>query len=164
MLRYVSLLSLLLNSWVNSFTSISSVASFSRRRRAAITTQRTCIATVLHSNPNIEILVISVDSIVLDTTEWRIQQGIQAAVNTWPYLLSNLRSNDNEWLVNKMAALAHIMTTHVGASPTCDYALLARLLLEEQELDRRRSVGKTGKYASRFHPSTESVSTMEVDH
>ena len=96
----------------------------------------------------------------MDTRDWRIQQGIQAAIDTWPHLtdLLSFENDDTTWLRNKMKALSHCMTSHVGYSQTCDYALLARLLLEEQELDEGRSSGKTGKYASRFHPS---ISTGE---
>lgn len=128
-------------------------------------TPRASQASSLHSSShdtsdshNNEIYIVSVDDVIIDTTERRIQQGIDAALKTWPELKDLLRSNgdDSSWLVNKMAALSHCMTTRTGYSSTCDYALLTRLLLEEQELDKGRSVGKTGKYASRFHPSSSS--------
>ncbi len=44
---------------------------------------------------------------------------------------------------------------------TCDYALLARLLLEEQQLDQNKSVGKKGKYASKYHPRKDSLSPQD---
>jgi hypothetical protein len=58
------------------------------------------------------------------------------------------------WLRNKLAAMSAVLphppseTTHVA----CEYALAARLLLEEQTLDQNRSTGKQGKYAIKFHP------------
>lgn len=100
-----------------------------------------------------------------------MEQGIRAALSTWPHLqqqqdhnyLGGNNDNDDDdddqkhqWLRNKMAALAHVMTKRPGLSPTVDYAMLARLLLEEQLLDQGRSVGKSGNYASQFHPATSS--------
>jgi hypothetical protein len=62
---------------------------------------------------------------------------------------------DTDWLKNKMRALSHLFCTSPGddddsrqllqTSITCEYALAARLLLEEQELDGGQSNGKSGK-------------------
>ena len=98
-----------------------------------------------------DIFVVSFDGVVAQTAAWRIQLGIQAAVYTWPHLGNCLTG---EWLFNKMLALSHIVEERPGTSLTCEYAVLARMLLEEQELDQGRSIGLNGKYASKFHPSS----------
>jgi hypothetical protein len=90
---------------------------------------------------------LSWDGVVADATDWRIEQGIQAALQVWPSL--HCGGDDSTWLQNKMRAIA----PHLGGLEdykSVEYALLARLLLEEQQLDP--SVGKRGKYASQFHP------------
>lgn len=89
---------------------------------------------------------LSWDGVIADTIDWRIQQGIQAAKHVWPSLNAG---EDPSWLHNKMRAIA----PHLGALQefkTVEYALLARLLIAEQQLDP--SVGKRGKYASQYHP------------
>jgi hypothetical protein len=92
--------------------------------------------------------------VVADTTDWRIEQGIQAAVQVWPHLL--VGGEDSTWLESKMRAIAPQLGAAAGmslprtCSTTVEYAILARLLIEEQQLDP--SVGKTGKYASKYHP------------
>jgi len=121
-----------------------------------------------------EIFVLSFDGAIANTQEWRVLQGIDAALATWPHLKALLgeeeddhESNgddimsDREWLVNKMTALSHVMHARPGSSLSCEYAMLARLLIEEQELDNGRSVGKGGKYASRFHPSSSSRKSQQ---
>ena len=100
-----------------------------------------------------DIFVVSFDGVVAQTAAWRIQLGIQAAVRTWPHLGNCLAG---QWLSNKMLALSHIVEERPGTSLTCDYAVLARMLLEEQELDQGQSVGLNGNYASKFHPSSSS--------
>lgn len=103
-----------------------------------------------------EAFVLSFDGAVAETAPWRAQQGLRAALETWPHLQSN---DNNDWLLNKMAALSHVMQERsTYYSLGCEYGLLARLLMEEQELDQGRSVGKRGKYASQFHPSSSSAS------
>lgn len=102
---------------------------------------------------NAEIFVVSLEGVAIDMKDWRIQQGIRAALDTWPHL-HDFVEQDQEWLRNKMTALSHVMTRRPGLSLSCDYAMLTRLLLEEQSLDGGCSTGKTGKYASRFHPSS----------
>jgi hypothetical protein len=93
---------------------------------------------------------LSWDGIVADTTNWRMVQGIKAALHVWPFLDDKSGGiGDSTWLRNKMRAVA----PHLGGLEqhlSVEYALLARLLLEEQQLDP--SVGKSGKYASKFHP------------
>jgi hypothetical protein len=83
---------------------------------------------------------------------------------------------DTDWLKNKMRALSHLFCTSPGddddsrqllqTSITCEYALAARLLLEEQELDGGQSNGKSGKYASRYHPqqTTSQVGSNKNDN
>ena len=123
--------------------------------------------------------LIQWDGGLVDTTAWRIQTGIQAACTTWPEQVpETTAASSSDWLRNKLAALTHVLhppphydpivvpitntddtSTSTSAtakatfySATCEYALAVRLLLEEQRLDQGRSDGRTGKYASRFHP------------
>jgi hypothetical protein len=154
MIRYHVFFSFLINflASVFSFTFVpppschsSCAATFSQTTRRSSLLQ----AVDNHDCENI-IIVASIDGVVLDTRDLRIHQGIQAAVDTWPHLSDLVLGNDTSWILNKMKALAHCMTTHVGYSHSCDYAFLARLLLEEQLLDEGRSSGQKGKYASRF--------------
>jgi hypothetical protein len=66
----------------------------------------------------------------------------------------NASSASLSWLHNKLTALSHVFCSDGGASVTCEYALAVRLLVDEQRLDQGRSSGRTGKYASKFHPRT----------
>jgi hypothetical protein len=111
-----------------------------------------------------QIYVVSLEGVVLDMVDWRSQQGIQVALDTWPHLYEyDLVGDNQEWLQNKVKALAHVLARRTGLSPTCDYALLTRLLLEEQSLDQGHSTNSTGKYASRFHPSSSSDSNARQE-
>ena len=104
-----------------------------------------------------EIFLLSFDGTVAQTREYRIDVGIDLAFAAWPHLndLTVIAATDNhEWLRNKMRALSHILISRPHVSLSCDYALLARLLIEEQELDGARSNGSRGKYGSKFHPQT----------
>jgi hypothetical protein len=116
-----------------------------------------------------EIFVINWDGCVTDTVPWRIRTGVDAALKTWPempmvddllfsWVQDDDSSTNNDWLKNKLSALAHIFSSADGDdcfSLTCEYALAARLSLEEQELDNGNSNGKRGKYSRRFHPQVE---------
>lgn len=106
----------------------------------------------LKSASHQEIFIVSFDGVLANTAEWRVRLGMQAALRTWPHLM-DIMTEDKEWLSNKMLALSHAMEERVGTSLTCEFALLARMLMEEQALDQGRSVGLNGKYASKFHPS-----------
>jgi len=107
-----------------------------------------------------EVFVVAWDGCLADTVAWRSQVGLQAAVQAWPE--EELEAvvaayPDPTWLYNKLAAIAHVLCGGTGArdnpySTTCEFALAARLLLEEQKLDNGGSNGIGGKYASRFHP------------
>jgi hypothetical protein len=123
-----------------------------------------------------EYFILSFDGAVANTGPNRAALAIRAAMETWPHLndhdnalelqlpqLQNDNNNNNNdsgeksWLLNKMEALLHVMQTDPdGMTTGCDLVLLVRLLLEEQKLDEGRSVGKTGKYASQFHPKSTS--------
>ena len=119
-----------------------------------------------------EIFLLSFDGTVAQTTEYRISVGIDLAFAAWPHLKdlaviasaeadpagTDSHNNQHEWLRNKMRALSHVLVSRPDVSLTCDYALLARLLMEEQELDGFRSNGSRGKYGSKFHPQTSSSS------
>ena len=100
-----------------------------------------------------EIFVVNWEGCIADTVDWRIHDALKLAAETWPEADDCLDRDDQAWLENKLAALAHVFAaTSEDLSVVCDYALAARLLLEEQELDGGRSNGKTGKYASKYHP------------
>ena len=94
------------------------------------------------------------------------------------YDLWNEYNNDNDktnhWLNNKLKAISHVLSDaaaitntntidktsqteeeYVYSSTTCEYALAARMILEEQDLDAGQSTGQRGKYASRFHPQQQ---------
>lgn len=98
---------------------------------------------------------------IAPTAQTHAKLAILAALRTWPHLKENpvarvacndnVNDDNNNWLMNKMMALSHL---HMPSSMGCERVLLARMLLEEQQLDEQRSVGKRGKYASKFHPST----------
>lgn len=98
---------------------------------------------------------ISWDGVVSDTANWRMEQGIEAALGVWPFLVGDNNScgvdgiGDSAWLRNKIRAVAPYLGG-LECNQSAEYALLVRLLLEEQQLDP--SVGKKGKYASKFHP------------
>ena len=108
-----------------------------------------------------EIFVINWDGCVVDTVPWRIRAGVDAALKTWPEMPVDddfsWEDSSNDWLQNKLSALSHVFssTDSDEFSLTCEYALLARLSLEEQELDNGNSNGKQGKYSRRFHPQAE---------
>lgn len=104
-----------------------------------------------------DIFIISWDGVIAKSTEWRISQGLDAALETWPQLVNALPTTDLGWLQNKMRALSHVMLPRPTLA--CDYALLARLLIEEQQLDAGRSTGANGKYARQFHPQTDDDSS-----
>jgi hypothetical protein len=61
--------------------------------------------------------------------------------------------NDLVWLYNKVRDLHHVLTLDPTYSPVVEYAVLVRMLLEEQELDQGQSNGSRGKYGSQYHPS-----------
>ena len=106
-----------------------------------------------------EYLIASFDGVIAKTYESNACLAIETALETWPHLKKDLNFNPEDvynpddgrcsWLVNKMVALSHVTNCHES-----DSVLLARLILEEQLLDEGRSVGKTGKYSSKFHPSS----------
>lgn len=112
-----------------------------------------------------DIIILSFDGVVADTSSWRSNLAIDAAYSTWPNELNSsdlddynldVDNADRLWVVNKLNALMQVMLSDQNGMTNCDAVLLTRLLLEEQLLDGGRSVGKRGKYASQFHPSTAS--------
>ena len=106
-------------------------------------------------NNNKNVVVAMNWECVVDTRSYRIPLAIAAALQVWPELkeLWDL-TEDHSWLLNKLLALSHVFSSSPNEeySVTCEYALATRLLLEEQELDNGESNGKSGKYASQFHP------------
>jgi hypothetical protein len=125
-----------------------------------------------------DIFVLSYDGVVADTNEWRSNLAISVAFETWPQLCNDssfvtksstiIDDNDNydnnglEWLRNKLCALIQVTLSGEDGLLGCDSVLLARLILEEQELDGGRSNGCTGKYGSLFHPSSSQSRSANV--
>lgn len=107
-----------------------------------------------------DIYVVSWDGVLADTVDYRIRLGKQAASLAWPSLQLQNDDEDWSWLDNKLTALSHVLHANDDGdcSRTCEFALATRLLVEEQELDGGRSNGKTGKYASKYHPRVKEAS------
>ena len=92
------------------------------------------------------IYLVNWDGCFADTVNWRIQLGIKLASAVWPELDVAIDRDDMGWLENKLSALSHVLTqSSDNISATCEYALAARLLVEEQELDGGHSNGKGGE-------------------
>jgi hypothetical protein len=107
-----------------------------------------------------EIFVLSFDGVLAHTSRWRAHMGLAVAFQTWPFLKTEERyttlisfdeQDGQNWIINKMMALSHVLRSDCDAMMGCDEVLLARMLLEEQALDRGRS-DALGKYGSQFHP------------
>jgi hypothetical protein len=121
----------------------------------SVSSLRATGSALLSSSLSKEIFLLSFDGTIAETTDWRVSQGIDLAFSVWPRLkrLSVIsESDDYDWLRAKMKAVSDVMVSRPGVSLSCDYALLARLLIEEQQLDEGRSIGSSGKYGSKFHP------------
>ena len=117
--------------------------------------------------PKRDTFLISFDGILAPTAHFNAKIAIEAALLTWPEeLLSPSSSSvaelleDRTWLLNKMKALSHLSMSEANG---IERVMLARLLIEEQVLDQLRSVGKSGKYASKFHPRSMSDSNASND-
>lgn len=100
------------------------------------------------------VFVLSFDGVVANTAHTRASLAIDAALETWPFLKTSGILVDKTWLINKIQALLHVTFGSNEGLMGCEAVILARMLLEEQELDGGKSVGKSGKYSSKFHPST----------
>jgi hypothetical protein len=110
----------------------------------------------LTTNTKQNLIVIPWEGCLVDSVSYRIDAGIDTACRVWPHLQDDLEQfQETSWLQNKLLALSHVLSPSCGVSLTCEFALAVRLLLEEQKLDQGKSVGKTGKYASRFHPKEQ---------
>jgi hypothetical protein len=117
------------------------------------------------------IFILSFDGVVADTNYWRSNLAKSVAFETWPQLCKDSSfvtidqgSDDGlEWLRNKLCALMQVTLSDEDGLLGCDAVLMARLILEEQELDGGRSNGCSGKYGSLFHPSSLSQSTRSAN-
>ena len=106
--------------------------------------------------------LVSWEGCLVDTVKWRTTQGLAICRHVWPDLEILLQNDDKQWLYNKVRALHHVLQIDDAQySPAVEYALLIRLLLEEQELDEGRSNGSRGKYGSKFHPAAGAASMEE---
>jgi len=102
--------------------------------------------------------ILSFDGVVANTAPTRASIAIEAALQTWPQLQENIavqQTSDLSWLNNKIQALLHVTESSNEGLMGCEAVILARMLIEEQMLDEGRSIGKSGKYASKFHPTSE---------
>ena len=117
--------------------------------------------TLVDNTPIQQITILAFDGTVANTSSWRSNLAIDVAYSTWPKELSTGEmgvyqfddpSTDRTWIVNKLNALMQHLLSDQNGMDNVDAVLLTRLLMEEQLLDRGRSTGKTGKYASKFHP------------
>eukprot|EP00977_Amphora_coffeiformis_P005448 scaffold1162_cov170-Amphora_coffeaeformis.AAC.6 len=100
-----------------------------------------------------DLFLVSWEGCLADTVQWRTEEGIAVCQKVWPDLEVLLADDDDcQWLYNKVRALHHVLVLDPQYSPTVEYALLIRMLLEEQELDQGRSNGSRGKYGSKYHP------------
>jgi hypothetical protein len=93
------------------------------------------------------VVVMDTDS-AFDSIEHRSNLGIETALVAWPHLkyINEDLLKDQTWLRNRLLALAHVL------NDTREFAIAARMLLEEQALDEGESNNKRGKYASKYHP------------
>lgn len=112
-----------------------------------------------------KVFVLSFDGVVANSAESRACIAVDAALETWPFLKDNeMVSADRTWLINKIKALLHVTQGSMEGVMGCEAVLLARMLIEEQALDGGKSVGKSGKYASKYHPSSVQSSSSDGDN
>jgi len=120
-----------------------------------------------------DVFCVNWEGCVADTVDWRIQTGMNVALQLWPgcraLLLpeqqpqtdhdSDAADDSNEipvWLSNKLVACQNVLQETTPDVPVAAaYALAIRMFLEEQALDQGRSTGSRGKYGSQFHPRGE---------
>ena len=88
------------------------------------------VAAIRHdSGVDSSVTCLSWDVIVSDTTSWRMEQGIEAALRLWPFLRDDKSSDgigDSTWLRNKVQAVAPYLGG-LECSRSVEYALLVRL-------------------------------------
>ena len=108
---------------------------------------------------NEKVFILSYDGVIANTASIRASIAIDAALATWPFLQDYDIISDRTWLMNKLQALLYVTQKSNEGILGCEAVILARLLIEEQQLDGGQSVGKTGKYASKFHPSVIEASS-----
>ena len=110
--------------------------------------------------------IVSYDGAIANNARARCRVCLSVALAIWPDL-----STENEsfsWALNKMEALVPAMsndgTDRKGLSVMVDLVMLARLILEEQQLDDGRNSGRGGKYGSKYHPQQqEQMPTSSVE-
>jgi len=117
------------------------------------TTITHCSTTKLSQSSYSDILVLSYDGVIANTDRWRANLAIDVTLITWPHLHEHVENTGTDWLINKVSALLPVTLSGENGMVGCDAVLLTRLLIEEQLLDRGKSDGCRGKYASKFHPS-----------
>lgn len=146
---------------------------------------------LVHGSSSKEYIILSFDGIIADTSRQRARLTVDVALHLWPQLqdlLNSIRdrcgketestiqkdhglngSNIDNWLINKMIACSHVTQDHtIDGMLGCDDVLLARLLIEEEQLLLQETTNKQftgkGKYASKFHPKIiTSASTEATD-
>ena len=114
--------------------------------------------------------IVSYDGAIANTARARCRLCLGVALRCWPSLCDRVGvESTNEsvidniekwtWVLNKMEALVPAMsndgTDAGGLSVMVDLVMLARLVLEEQQLDDGRNSGRGGKYGGKYHPQQE---------
>ena len=116
--------------------------------------------------------IVSYDGAIASNARERCRLCLGIALDVWPNLwdrigngtTSSITGNDDgdeqwTWVLNKMEALIAAMsndgTDKDGLSVMVDLVMLARLILEEQQLDDGRNGGRGGKYGGKYHPQQQ---------
>lgn len=116
--------------------------------------------------------IVSYDGAIASNARARCRLCLGVALDIWPNIWDNVGNqnasdatgNDDgddqwTWVLNKMEALISAMsndgTDKDGLSVMVDLVMLARLILEEQQLDDGRNSGRGGKYGGKYHPQQQ---------
>ena len=84
-----------------------------------------------------DLFLVSWEGCLVDTVQWRTDEGLSVCRKVWPDLEVLISDDDDaQWLYNKVRDLHHVLILDPQYRPTVEYALLIRMLLEEQELDQ----------------------------
>ncbi|GMH54279.1 hypothetical protein TrLO_g6408 [Triparma laevis f. longispina] len=97
--------------------------------------------------PLTKALTIPIDVVLPRLTRSLISSSIHTTLTLfYPTLLSS----DTEWLFKKVEAVSPVLRREMFYVDLC---ILTRLIVEEQVLDRNKSIKCNGKYGSIYHPS-----------
>lgn len=125
-----------------SFLTYQGIESFSNRP----TKHHALSSSIIKAQEDPRILYISWERSLVNTVRYRSECALAAARKLWPFLYDTF-CDDTDWLFAKLQAIHHVL------DGPAEYGLAVRCILEEQILDGGNSNGKTGKYASLYHPT-----------